>query len=107
VDRVACVAVKFLEYSLAGMACGFVGQSAANWLHGLYHSGSLVPGAEHVIAAPLDTALVTALFMGVSSNLRYQVVFGLERVVDASIAKRVPQVRCVVQWTLPAVAVCC
>ena len=29
------------------------------------------------------------LFMGVSSNTRYQIVFGLERMVDMSIAKKV------------------
>lgn len=31
-DRAACLGVKFLEYSLAGMACGFVGQGVANGL---------------------------------------------------------------------------
>ena len=30
--RAACVGVKFLEYSLAGMACGLVGQAIANGL---------------------------------------------------------------------------
>lgn len=40
----------------------------------------------------MRTALVWGLFMGVSSNLRYQVVFGLERLVDLSIAAKVPQV---------------
>lgn len=38
------------------------------------------------------TALTWGLFMGVSSNVRYQVVFGLERVVDKTVARRVPQV---------------
>ena len=28
--RVSCLGVKFLEYSLAGMVCGFVGQGMAN-----------------------------------------------------------------------------
>ena len=28
--RVTCLGVKFLEYSLAGMVCGFVGQGIAN-----------------------------------------------------------------------------
>lgn len=32
------------------------------------------------------------MFMGLSSNTRYQIVFGLERVVDQTIARRVPQV---------------
>jgi hypothetical protein len=31
-SRFACVGVKFLEYSLAGTACGFVGQGVANSL---------------------------------------------------------------------------
>jgi hypothetical protein len=30
--RFACVGVKFLEYSLAGIACGLVGQGVANGL---------------------------------------------------------------------------
>lgn len=30
--RIACIGVKFLEYSLAGMVCGFVGQGIANQL---------------------------------------------------------------------------
>ncbi len=31
-QRLACILVKFCEYSLAGMACGFVGQGIANSL---------------------------------------------------------------------------
>ena len=31
-DRSACLGVKFLEYSLAGLVCGFVGQGIANGL---------------------------------------------------------------------------
>lgn len=51
--------------------------------------------SEHDVAVPplFKTALVWGLFMGVSSNLRYQVVFGLERLVDMTIARKVPQVR--------------
>ena len=41
------------------------------------------------------TALTWGLFMGVSSNLRYQAVFGAERIVDKTIARRVPQVHCI------------
>ncbi len=36
------------------------------------------------------TALTWGLFMGVSSNVRYQIVFGLERLVDATVAKCAP-----------------
>lgn len=38
------------------------------------------------------SALVWGAFMGVSANTRYQIVFGLERVVDETIARRVPQI---------------
>lgn len=31
-SRVACLGVKFFEYSLAGIACGFIGQGIANSL---------------------------------------------------------------------------
>ena len=30
IDRSLCIAVKFLEYSLAGLICGFAGQGFAN-----------------------------------------------------------------------------
>lgn len=91
-QRVACIGVKFCEYSLAGITCGLLGQGLANSLmmakrhfHGTKEDDVPVP--------PLfKTALVWGLFMGVSSNLRYQTVFGLERLVDLTIAKRVPQV---------------
>lgn len=55
------------------------------------------PGAEGdrvLDVPPLGmSALTWGLFMGASSNLRYQAVFGLERVVDKTIARRVPQAR--------------
>lgn len=92
--RVACVGVKFLEYSLAGMFCGLVGQGIANSAMMARRAGS--PDAEFSVDPPplLKTALVWGLFMGASSNLRYQAVFGLERLVDGTIARRIPQVRC-------------
>ena len=50
---------------------------------------------EHDLAIPdmWRTGLVWGLFMGVSSNTRYQIVFGLERMVDMSIAKKVMVLR--------------
>ena len=91
--RFGCLGVKFFEYGIGGLVCGLVGQSIANaaMLARRAHS----PDADFAVDPPpiLRTAMVWGLFMGVSSNLRYQAVFGLERLVDASIAKRVPQVR--------------
>lgn len=91
--RFACVGVKFLEYSLAGMVCGLIGQGIANSAMLARRAGS--PDAEFSVDPPplLKTALVWGLFMGASSNLRYQAVFGLERLVDGTIARRIPQVR--------------
>lgn len=81
-----------LEYSLAGIICGFVGQGVANSMMLLKrkYQGS----SEHDVAVPplVRTALVWGMFMGLSSNSRYQVVFGLERIVDETIARRIPQI---------------
>ncbi|KAG2423210.1 hypothetical protein HXX76_015467 [Chlamydomonas incerta] len=91
-QRVACLGVKFLEYSLAGITCGLLGQGLANSLMLLKRQ---VHGAKEddVPVPPLfKTALVWGLFMGVSSNTRYQIVFGLERLVDMTIARSIPQV---------------
>jgi hypothetical protein len=85
--------VKFLEYSLAGMACGFIGQGIAN--AAMMARRAQKPDAEYTVDPPplVQTALVWGLFMGVSSNLRYQAVFGLERLVDMTLAKNIPAVR--------------
>jgi hypothetical protein len=91
-SRFACVGVKFLEYSLAGIVCGLIGQGFANSL--MLAKRHFAGPSEHDVAVPplVGTALVWGLFMGVSSNLRYQTVFGLERLVDATVARRVPQI---------------
>eukprot|EP00887_Chlorella_sp_A99_P005252 scaffold1.g5252.t1 len=104
-DRAACYVVKGLEYSLAGIACGFVGQGVANGMMQAraacgrgdgfvggrvqqapihIHLKRNVHGAKEddVAIPPLVTsALVWGMFMGLSSNTRYQIVFGLERLV--------------------------
>ena len=92
-SRFACVGVKFLEYSLAGMTCGLIGQGIAN--AAMMARRAQDPDADYSVDPPplMKTALVWGLFMGVSSNLRYQGVFGLERLVDMTIAKRIPAVR--------------
>jgi hypothetical protein len=138
-SRVACLGVKFLEYSLAGIVCGLIGQAAANGLIVVKRRVQRAQreqqaAAERAAAAaegpkalkayekrvakaekdaakakkknggghgshsddPLDapmppivgTALVWGIFMGVSSNLRYQAVFGIERLVGESSAAR-------------------
>lgn len=91
-QRMACILVKFCEYSLAGITCGLIGQGIASWAMEAHRSAHGVQ--ENAVAVPpvFKTALVWGLFMGVSSNLRYQAVFGLERLVDMTIAKNVPAI---------------
>ncbi|KAL3133140.1 hypothetical protein ABBQ38_007034 [Trebouxia sp. C0009 RCD-2024] len=90
-SRVACLGIKFLEYSLAGMFCGFLGQGVANGM--MLAKRKYYGDTEGQVKIPsvTQTALVWGLFMGTSSNVRYQTVFGLERAVDLTIAKRIPQ----------------
>lgn len=91
-DRVACYFVKGVEYAGVGMACGFIGQGFANSCMMLRRMHEGVPEGSVPIPPLIQTALVWGLFMGVSSNTRYQIVVGLERLVDATLAKQVPQV---------------
>ena len=97
--RLACLGVKAGEYSLAGMACGAVGQGVANGLMALKRSVSASRAAAAGAPPPHPgltpppvglTALTWGAFMGLSSNVRYQIVFGLERGVDATLAKAFP-----------------
>ncbi|GBG92008.1 hypothetical protein CBR_g54103 [Chara braunii] len=94
-QRLATLFVKGAQYGLAGFLCGLVGQGMANSL--MSFKRRLNKGGNEVADVPipplLKTAACWALFMGVSSNLRYQMINGMERVVEASvIAKHVPQV---------------
>ena len=44
------------------------------------------PAVVHLTPPPVGmTALTWGLFMGVSSNVRYQIVYGLERAVDMTV----------------------
>lgn len=105
-QRSGCLLVKFGEYSLAGMGCGLIGQSVANGLMaakrkfsesraaseaakgGGKDKGKQQPAAVvHLTLPPVRmTALTWGLFMGVSSNVRYQIVYGLERAVDMTVS---------------------
>lgn len=89
-QRFLCYIIKGLEYSLAGMVCGFVGQSFANSM--MLVKRRMSTSDDHVpIPDAFRTALVWGLFMGVSSNTRYQVVAGLERAMELTpLAKSLP-----------------
>jgi hypothetical protein len=91
-DRVGCYVARGLEYSLAGMLCGFVGQAVASGL--MVAKRHYMGSQENDVAVPpvVETGLVWGAFMGLSANTRYQLVFGLERLVDDTIARKVPQI---------------
>ena len=91
-DRVGCYVARGLEYALAGMACGFVGQGIASGLMTMkrQYLGSKEGDVE--VPPVFESALVWGAFMGLSANTRYQIVFGLERVVDETVARRIPQI---------------
>ena len=92
-QRLSCLVVKFLEYSLAGIVCGLIGQGIANAAMAANRPSNGIEDPNAVAIPPLGkTALVWGLFMGVSSNLRYQAVYGIERLVDLTIAKKVPPI---------------
>eukprot|EP00889_Picochlorum_renovo_P007715 jgi/Picre1/34745/NNA_002211.t1 len=91
-DRAGCFVARGLEYSLAGMACGFVGQGIASGLMTMkrQYLGSTESDVE--VPPVFESALVWGAFMGLSANTRYQIVFGLERIVDETVARRIPQI---------------
>jgi hypothetical protein len=91
-DRLGCYVARGLEYALAGMACGLVGQGIASGL--MTMKRQYLGSSEDDVEVPpvLKSALVWGLFMGASANTRYQIVFGLERIVDQTIARNIPQI---------------
>jgi hypothetical protein len=91
-DRAGCYVARGLEYALAGIACGLVGQGIASGL--MTAKRQYLGASEDDVEVPpvFKSALVWGLFMGVSANTRYQIVFGLERLVDQTLARKIPQI---------------
>ncbi|CAI0471183.1 unnamed protein product [Linum tenue] len=79
-------------YGAVGFSCGIVGQGIANLI--MTAKRSIKKSEEDVPVPPLvKSAALWGVFMAVSSNTRYQVVNGLECLVEASpLAKRIPPV---------------
>jgi len=90
-QRLFCLVVKFGEYSLAGIVCGFVGHAMAEGLMSAKRKIKGDKAVEGEQSQVLMTGLTWGAFMGGSSNLRYQTVFAAERLVDKTVAKRFPK----------------
>ncbi|KAL5550251.1 hypothetical protein UlMin_000427 [Ulmus minor] len=91
-QRIATYFYKGVLYGSVGFACGIVGQGIANLI--MTAKRSIKKSEEDVPVPPLiKSAVLWGVFLAVSSNTRYQVVNGLERVVEGSLlAKQVPPV---------------
>ncbi|GAB2274663.1 retention in endoplasmic reticulum protein 1 [Dionaea muscipula] len=79
-------------YGLVGFGCGIIGQGIANLI--MTAKRKMKKSDEDIPVPPLvRSAALWGVFLGVSSNTRYQVVTGLEQLVEASpLAKKIPPI---------------
>ncbi|RAL37516.1 hypothetical protein DM860_000210 [Cuscuta australis] len=91
-QRIATYFYKGVLYGSVGFGCGLIGQGIANML--MNAKRSIKKSEDDIPVPPLvKSAALWGVFLAVSSNTRYQIINGLERVVEASaLAKRVPPV---------------
>lgn len=91
-QRIATFFYKGVLYGAVGFGCGIVGQGIANMI--MTAKRNIKKSDDDVPVPPLvKSAALWGVFLAISSNARYQIVNGLERVVEASpLAKKVPPV---------------
>ncbi|XP_031122895.1 protein RETICULATA-RELATED 1, chloroplastic-like [Ipomoea triloba] len=91
-QRVATYFYKGVLYGSVGFVCGLIGQGIANMI--MNAKRSIKKSEEDIPVPPLvKSAALWGVFLAVSSNTRYQIINGLERVVETSpLAKRLPPV---------------
>ncbi|KAG0486271.1 hypothetical protein HPP92_008366 [Vanilla planifolia] len=91
-QRIGTYFYKGVLYGSVGFVCGIIGQGIANLI--MTAKRSVKSSEEHIPVPPLvKSAALWGVFLAVSSNTRYQIINGLEQVVEASpLAKRLPPV---------------
>ncbi|XP_073297950.1 protein RETICULATA, chloroplastic-like [Primulina huaijiensis] len=91
-QRIATYFYKGIMYGLVGFGCGIIGQGIANLI--MTAKRSIRKSDDDIPVPPLlKSAALWGVFLAVSSNTRYQIINGLERIVEASpLAKQVPPV---------------
>ncbi|KAA8550245.1 hypothetical protein F0562_001929 [Nyssa sinensis] len=91
-QRIATYFYKGVLYGSVGFGCGLIGQGIANLI--MTAKRSIKKSEEDIPVPPLlKSAALWGFFLAVSSNTRYQIINGLECLVEASpLAKRVPPV---------------
>lgn len=93
-QRVAAFVYKAVQYGVTGFGCGVVGQGIASSIMTLKRKYRKPNHDEEVAVPPIfKSAALWGVFMALSSNTRYQIINGLERVVEGSaVSRRVPPV---------------
>lgn len=91
-QRLGTYFFKGIMYAGVGFGCGIIGQGIANMI--MTAKRNIKTSEDDVPVPPLlKSAALWGVFLGVSSNTRYQVINGLECLVEASpMAKQVPPV---------------
>ncbi|KAF5183347.1 Reticulata protein [Thalictrum thalictroides] len=91
-QRLATYFYKGVLYGAVGFGCGLIGQGIANLI--MTAKRSIKKSEEDIPVPPLvKSAALWGFFLAVSSNTRYQIINGLERLVEASpLAKQAPPI---------------
>lgn len=91
-QRIATYFYKGLLYGSVGFGCGLIGQGIANMI--MNAKRNMKKSDEDIPVPPLvKSAALWGVFLAVSSNTRYQVINGLESLVEGSaLAKQIPPV---------------
>ncbi|GLT63810.1 hypothetical protein SLA2020_363440 [Shorea laevis] len=91
-QRIGTYFYKGVLYGSVGFTCGLIGQGIANMI--MTAKRSIKKSEDDIPVPPLvQSAALWGVFLAASSNTRYQIINGLERLVEASpLAKNVPPV---------------
>ncbi|KAL8167924.1 hypothetical protein V2J09_009423 [Rumex salicifolius] len=89
-QRIATYFFKGVLYGSVGFSCGLIGQGIANMI--MTAKRNIKKSEKDVPVPPLvKSAALWGVFLAVSSNTRYQIVNGLEYLVEASpLGKKIP-----------------
>lgn len=91
-QRIATYFFKGILYGSVGFTCGIMGQGIANMIMTAKRS---VKESEDDIPIPplIKSAVLWGVFLAISSNTRYQLINGMERLVETSpVARSIPSV---------------
>ncbi|KAM7257430.1 hypothetical protein ACFE04_013171 [Oxalis oulophora] len=91
-QRIAAYFYKGVLYGSVGFGCGLIGQGIANMI--MTAKRNIKKSDDDIPVPPLfESAALWGVFLAVSSNTRYQIINGLESLVEKSpLAKKLPPV---------------